>query len=68
MRDASRNQCRWIDTYIRSHPRCCGETTHKRSSWCKEHYSKVFREDGARAKVQFNSAAKYFNIPRKKKY
>lgn len=67
MRDANNNQCRWVDGYIGRDPQCCGEDTHKHSSWCKDHYSKVFREDAVRSKVRFNIGPKPINVSRNKK-
>jgi len=66
MRDIASNQCRWIEIPIKKNPLCCGGVTHKHSSWCVEHYHKVFRQEVYKPKAGGGATVKYIDSPGKK--
>lgn len=55
MRDVASRQCRWIEVEPSRDAVCCGDITHKGSSWCNKHYARAFRAPPPRTKAQLGS-------------
>ena len=66
MRDIASNQCRWIEIPIKKNPLCCGGATHKHSSWCVEHYRRVFRQEVYKPKTELNVAVRFIGSSKKR--
>jgi len=59
------HDCRWIDGNVNRDPLCCGEKTHKQSSWCKAHFKIAYPHNRAQAKALVELFAKNQGFPRR---